>query len=91
MGSAYARGRPAILNKRTCITQRKKKQKIIQMPSCLPRLVSAEVVAESTGMSVKHVYRLAQLRQIPHYRIGGTVRFDPQEIAEWLELQRIAA
>ena len=42
-------------------------------------------------MSVKHVYRLAQLRQIPHYRIGGTVRFDPQEIAEWLELQRIAA
>jgi excisionase family DNA binding protein len=61
------------------------------MPSCLKRLVSAEVVAESTGWSVKHVYRLAQLRQIPHYRIGGTVRFDPQVIAMWLESHRIAA
>ncbi len=61
------------------------------MPSCLPRLVNAEIISESTGWSVKHVYRLAQLRQIPHYRIGSTVRFDPQEIAVWLESHRIAA
>jgi excisionase family DNA binding protein len=61
------------------------------MPSCLPRLVNAEIIVESTGWSVKHVYRLAQLRQIPHYRFGGAVRFDPQEFAEWLESHRIAA
>jgi excisionase family DNA binding protein len=90
-GSAYARGRPAILNKRTCITKRKKKAQIIQMPACLPRLVNAEIIAESTGWSVKHVYRLAQQRQIPHHRIHGTVRFDPQQFANWLESHRIAA
>ena len=90
--SAQARGHTAILNQRTCTTKRKTKlSKVVQMPECLPRLVSAEVIAASTGWSVKHVYRLAQLRQIPHYRIGGTVRFDPQEIAEWLEAHRIAA
>jgi hypothetical protein len=54
-GSAYARGRPAILNKRTCITKRKKKPKAVQMPACLPQLVNAEIIAQSTGWSVKHV------------------------------------
>ena len=90
-GSAYARGRPAILNQRTCITQQTKRSKVVEMPACLPRLVNAEIIAESTGWSVKHVYRLAQQRQIPHYRIHGTVRFDPQEVADWLESHRIAA
>jgi excisionase family DNA binding protein len=61
------------------------------MPACLRKLVSAEIIADSLGWSVKHVYRLAQLRQIPHYRFNGSVRFDPQEVAEWIESHRIAA
>lgn len=90
-GSAYARGRPAILNKRTCITPRSKKLKIVQMPACLPQLVKADVISQSTGLSVKHVYRLAQQCQIPHYRILGSVRFNPRDFADWLDSHKIAA
>ena len=61
------------------------------MPACLRKLVSAEVIAEVTGWSIKHVYRLAQQRQIPHRRFLGSVRFDPQEFADWLDDHRIAA
>ena len=35
------------------------------MPTCLPRLVKADVISQSTGLSVKRVYRLGQLHQIP--------------------------
>jgi hypothetical protein len=34
---------------------------------------------------------MAQQRQLPHYRFFGSVKFDPQEIAEWLESHKIAA
>jgi len=36
------------------------------------------------GVDDKHIYRLAARGQIPSFRIGGAVRFDPQEVAEWL-------
>lgn len=81
---------PAILNEGNCSTKLKQ-QKLQPTPICLPKLVSAEVIAEVTGWSVKHIYRLAQQGRIPHYRICGSIRFDPQEIAEWLEFHRIAA
>lgn len=77
--------------KKECTTKRKNKLNIVTLPACLPKLVAAEVVAESTRWSVKHVYRLAQQGLIPHYRIHGSVRFDPQEIADWLQNHRIAA
>lgn len=59
--------------------------------SCLPKLVGAAEVAAIIGCTRKHVYDLAQKGQIPHYRIGGLIRFNLQEIAEWLESFRIAA
>jgi predicted DNA-binding transcriptional regulator AlpA len=61
------------------------------MPSCLIKLVSAAVVAESIAWSPKHVYRLAQQGRIPHRRIEGSIRFDPREIADWIESFKIAA
>jgi excisionase family DNA binding protein len=72
------------------------KQKITLMGkqphlSCLPKLVGAAVFAESIGCSCKHVYDLAQKGRIPHYRIGDLIRFDPHEIAEWLESHKLAA
>jgi excisionase family DNA binding protein len=36
------------------------------------------------GVDDKHIYRLAARGQIPSFRIGGAVRFDPQEVAKWL-------
>jgi predicted DNA-binding transcriptional regulator AlpA len=86
-----APGHPAILVIKDCITKLKKQPKVVQLPTCLRKLVSAEIIAESTGWSVKHVYRLAQQGLVPNYRIHGSVRFDPQKIADWLEAHRIAA
>ena len=82
---------PAILNEGNCSTKPNQPRKHQPMPKCLPKLVRAEVIAEVTGRSVKLIYRLAQQGRIPHYRISGTIRFDPQQIAEWLEFHRIAA
>jgi excisionase family DNA binding protein len=59
--------------------------------SCLPRLVTAAVIAAAIGCTAKHVYDLAKRSQVPHYRIGSSVRFNPQEIAEWLETMKVAA
>jgi excisionase family DNA binding protein len=58
---------------------------------CLAHLVGAAVIAAAIGCTAKHVYDLAKRNQIPHYRIGALVRFDPQAIAEWLETCQIAA
>jgi excisionase family DNA binding protein len=55
----------------------------------LPKLVDATVVAESMGCSVKHVYKLAATGQLPHYRIGGLVRFDPDKILAWIQSHEI--
>lgn len=35
------------------------------------------------------VYKWVEEGRIPHYRFGKTVRFDPSQVKEWLELQRI--
>jgi excisionase family DNA binding protein len=36
------------------------------------------------GVDAKHIYRMAARGQIPNFRVGGAVRFDPREVAKWL-------
>ena len=36
------------------------------------------------GVDDKHIYRMAARGQIPSFRLGGAVCFDPQEVANWL-------
>jgi hypothetical protein len=57
----------------------------------LPRLVSADVIAEALDCTSKHVYDLAAKGQIPHYRINGSIRFDPIKVAIWLTEHEMAA
>lgn len=56
-----------------------------------PRLVTAAVIAESTGWTRKHIYDLAKRRRIPHYRVDGSVKFDPVKVMAWLAEHEIAA
>ena len=56
-----------------------------------PRLVGAAVVADLTGWTKKHIYDLAKRGQIPHYRIGGSIRFDLAKVKAWLDQHEIAA
>jgi len=39
------------------------------------------------GVDDKHIYRMAARGQLPSFRVGGAVRFDPHEVANWLRLK----
>ena len=41
-------------------------------------------LTEPLGMDDKTIYRMAARGLIPSFRLGGAIRFDPQEIANWL-------
>jgi excisionase family DNA binding protein len=56
----------------------------------LPRLLDIEEVAEHLGVSVRHVRRLVFERRIPFLKWGHLLRFDPSEIAGWLDARRVA-
>ncbi len=49
---------------------------------------SAITVPELAGMlsiSERQVYKLAATNRIPSFKIGTSVRFDPQAVREWLQ------
>lgn len=41
-------------------------------------------VARLLGVTQQHIYKMAAKQLIPSFRIGGAVRFDPSQVAEWL-------
>ena len=51
--------------------------------------LDAEELAEILDYAVSTVYKMAKKGQIPSYRIGGSVKFDPALTADWLEGTRI--
>lgn len=44
-------------------------------------------VARILDVSIKKIYRMAALGQIPSLKISNSVRFDPHEVATWLRNQ----
>ena len=55
----------------------------------LPTLLDIDGVAEHLGVSERHVRRLVAERRIPFVKWGHLLRFDPAEIAAWLDRQRV--
>lgn len=53
-----------------------------------PRLLSIAEVADVLGVDVRHVRRLVHERRIPFIKWGHLLRFDPVEIAAWLDHHR---
>ena len=47
-------------------------------------------LCELLGVDDKHVYRMAARGKLPSFHVGGSVRFDPQEVANWLRLKYAA-
>ena len=56
----------------------------------LPQLLTIDQLAERLGVSTRHVRRLVAERRVPYLKVGKFVRFDPSEIAEWLDWTRVA-
>ncbi len=54
----------------------------------LPELLDITQLAQHLGVNVRHVRRLIAERRIPFIKWGHLIRFDPDEIADWLEHNR---
>jgi excisionase family DNA binding protein len=46
-------------------------------------------VAELLNLSQREIYKLAAMNQIPHFKIGSSVRFDPSTVLVWLEARML--
>jgi excisionase family DNA binding protein len=57
----------------------------------LPKLFDITRLADHLGVTPRHVRRLIAERRIPYLKVGRLIRFDPDEIAEWLDSARTKA
>ena len=55
----------------------------------LQNLLDVPGVAAHLGVSERHIRRLIAERRIPYVRWGHHIRFEPDEIARWLEAARV--
>lgn len=53
-----------------------------------PRLLDITSLAEHLGVNARHVRRLVAERRIPFIKWGHLIRFDPAEIAVWIDAYR---
>ncbi|MHB8243725.1 MAG: helix-turn-helix domain-containing protein [Acidimicrobiales bacterium] len=58
--------------------------------STLPQLLTIDQLAERLGVTVRHIRRLVAERRVPFLKVGRLIRFDPAEIALWLDEARHA-
>lgn len=49
------------------------------------RALKVADLAELFGVTRQHVYKMAASGKIPSFRISGSVRFDPGDVAAWLQ------
>lgn len=54
-------------------------------PEVLPHLLDITALADHLGVEVRHVRRLVAERRIPFIKWGHLLRFDPAEIAVWID------
>ena len=52
-------------------------------------LIDIESVATRLGITERHVRRLVAERRIPYVKVGRFVRFDPVELAQWIDARRV--
>jgi excisionase family DNA binding protein len=48
-------------------------------------ILTTSMVADYLHCHLTTVYRLAKEGRIPHFRLGGDLRFQKEAIAEWIE------
>lgn len=53
------------------------------------RLLDINDVADQLGVNVRHARRLVAERRIPFVKWGHLLRFDPNELASWIDDSRV--
>jgi len=56
-----------------------------------PHALTAPEFADLLGVGKTKIYDLAKRGGIPHYRVAGSIRFDPATTAAWLRQHELAA
>ncbi len=56
----------------------------------LVELLDVHDLALVLGVGERYVYRLVNERRVPFVKLGHYVRFDPNEIQEWLDAARVS-
>lgn len=46
-------------------------------------------VQEITGFSRAKIYQLTSRKKIPHFRLGGKLRFSRSDLISWVEAHRV--
>ena len=54
----------------------------------LPELLDITTLAQHLGVPTRHIRRLVHEMRIPYIKWGHLIRFDPADIAEWLQANR---
>ena len=54
----------------------------------LPTLVDIQTVSDSFGISLRQVRRFVADGTIPFVRVGHLIRFDTDELNEWIDARR---
>jgi len=54
----------------------------------LPALVDIGTVAQALGISMRQVRRFVADGHIPFVRVGHLIRFDPNELNDWINARR---
>ena len=49
------------------------------------KLVGVKEISELLGIKLSTIYQWAELRQIPHIKLNGSLRFDPADIEKWVK------
>ena len=53
-----------------------------------PALINLVELAERLGVNERHIRRLVAERRVPFVKWGHLLRFDPDEIDEWIDKAR---
>ena len=53
------------------------------------KLVGVKEIALLLGVKPSTIYQWAELRQIPHIKLNGSLRFDPADIEKWVHSCKI--
>ena len=57
----------------------------------IQRLLCAAEVADLLGLTTKGVYSLVQGRKIPFIKISNRLRFDRNDVLEWIQENRVSS
>jgi excisionase family DNA binding protein len=61
---------------------------MIDIPMSAEGMIDIAGAAERLGVSHRFIRRLVSERRIPYYKIGHYIRFDRDELNDWLCTQR---